>query len=150
MPNLSCFLRQREQSICRWNRKRAGLCETTWKGKRRCTKGDRHQKSSRQLSTLASMRSGSSGMWFLSVLRANSVRAIKLFLIVRLSFSILLLLVLLTRPLSPHRAFHLGVATDYLIKTKKGTGASDFRDMLKECVDDTRMAICPGLNAATS
>lgn len=49
-----------------------------------------------------------------------------------------------------HRAFHLGVATDYLIKTKKGTGASDFRDMLKECVDDTRMAVCPGLVSATS
>ena len=31
-----------------------------------------------------------------------------------------------------------GVATDYLIKTKKGTGASDFRGMLKEAVDDTR------------
>lgn len=43
-----------------------------------------------------------------------------------------------------------GIATDYLIKTKKGTGSSDFRDMLKECVDDTRMATCPGLKAATS
>ena len=49
-------------------------------------------------------------------------------------------------PLSPHArccglcrcGWVAGVATDYLIKTKKGTGASDFRGMLKEAVDDTR------------
>ena len=49
------------------NRKRAGLCGTMWKGKRRYMQVGRHQKPSRQLSTLASTRSGSLGMSLLSV-----------------------------------------------------------------------------------
>ena len=35
------------------------------------------------------------------------------------------------------RKFHLNVATRYLSVTKSGTGASTFRILLKECIDDT-------------
>jgi hypothetical protein len=38
------------------------------------------------------------------------------------------------------RIFHLGVSTEYLIRTKIGTGASTFRDMLKEAYDATKLA----------
>ena len=60
-------------SIRRGNRKRAGLYGTTWKGNRRYTQGDLHQKALRQLSMLASMRSGSSGMSLLLVLRTKVI-----------------------------------------------------------------------------
>ena len=35
------------------------------------------------------------------------------------------------------RKYHLGIATKYLVRTSKGTGSSDFRDMLREVLDDT-------------
>ena len=40
--------------------------------------------------------------------------------------------------LAAFRSFHLGMATKYLRRTDKGTGASDFRSMLKEAVESTR------------
>ena len=42
--------------------------------------------------------------------------------------------------LKQFRSFHLGVATSYLVKTNKGTGESDFRSMLRECVEGTKRA----------
>ena len=42
------------------------------------------------------------------------------------------------RALAAFRSFHLGMATKYLRRTDKGTGASDFRSMLKEAVESTR------------
>ena len=35
------------------------------------------------------------------------------------------------------RKLHLGIATRYLSVTKKGTGTSTFRILLKECIKDT-------------
>ena len=43
-----------------------------------------------------------------------------------------------TDALAAFRSFHLGMATKYLRRTDKGTGASDFRSMLKEAVESTR------------
>lgn len=44
------------------------------------------------------------------------------------------------------RAFHLGVATRYLVRTDRGTGTSTFRDLLKECLHNTvsanRSVVC--------
>ena len=38
------------------------------------------------------------------------------------------------------RSLHLGIAVKYLVRTKRGTGASSFRDMLNEMVSSTKQA----------
>eukprot|EP00927_Polykrikos_kofoidii_P042863 TRINITY_DN36911_c0_g1_i1.p1 TRINITY_DN36911_c0_g1~~TRINITY_DN36911_c0_g1_i1.p1 ORF type:complete len:499 (+),score=71.37 TRINITY_DN36911_c0_g1_i1:62-1558(+) len=42
--------------------------------------------------------------------------------------------------LKQFRSFHLGAATSYLVKTDKGTGETDFRSMLRECIEGTKRA----------
>ena len=39
------------------------------------------------------------------------------------------------------RAFHMGVTTEYLIRTDTGTGSSDFRVMLKDMMHNTKVPI---------
>jgi hypothetical protein len=47
--------------------------------------------------------------------------------------------------LASFRAYHLSVATKYLVRTQVGTGTSTFRDMLSEAIDGTRAGglVCP-------
>ena len=45
------------------------------------------------------------------------------------------------KAVSDFRSMHLGIAVKYLVRTKRGTGSSSFRDMLNEMVLSTKQAI---------
>ena len=45
------------------------------------------------------------------------------------------------RAVADFRSLHLGIAVKYLVRTKKGTGASSFRDMLNEMTSSTKQVL---------
>ena len=46
------------------------------------------------------------------------------------------------------RKFHMAIASSYLRRTAIGTGASDFRSMLKDGIDRTQANVAEGTDAA--
>ena len=56
-----------------------------------------------------------------------------------------------TSKLKALRQYHIGVATKYLVRTKKGTGSSTFRSLLNDAIEGTGgAALCPVVSAGTA